>query len=54
MAVLTARAVVVLTLKPNDLSNGLMVSSRENKSVLRVRATALMDKMADASVKEQH
>ena len=52
MAVPTARAVVVLTLKPNDLANGLMVLSRENKSVSRVRAAVLIAKMADASVKE--
>lgn len=47
MAVLTPRAVVVATLKLNDLANGFMVLSRESKSVLRVRA-------ADACVKEQH
>lgn len=52
MAGLTARAVVV-TLKLNDLANGLMVLSRESKSVSRVRAAALMAKMADASAKEQ-
>lgn len=51
MAVPTARAVVVVTLKLNDLANGLMVLSRENKSA---RAAALMAKMADTSVKEQH
>lgn len=33
MAVLTARAVVVVTLKLNDLANGLMVLSGECKSV---------------------
>ena len=48
MAVPTAGAVVVATLKLNDLANGLMVSSWENKSVSRVRAAALMAKMADA------
>lgn len=37
MALLTARAVVVLTLKLNDLANGLMVLSRESKSALRAR-----------------
>lgn len=30
MAVVTVRAVVVVTLKLNDLANGLMVLSREN------------------------
>lgn len=50
MAVLTARAVVA-TLKLNDLANGLMVLSRESKSVSRVRAAALMAKMADAVYK---
>lgn len=54
MAVLTARAVVVVTLKLNDLANGLMVLSRESKSVSRVRAAALMTKMAEACVREQH
>lgn len=53
MAVLTARAVVVVTLKLNDLANGLMVLSRESKSVSRVSAAALMAKMADGCVKEQ-
>lgn len=51
MAVSTARADVVVTLKMDDLANGLMVLSRENKSVLRVRAAALIAKMADVSVK---
>lgn len=51
MALLTARAVVVVTLKLNDLANGLMVLSRESKSALRARAAALMAKMADARVK---
>lgn len=51
MAVSTARADVVVTLKLDDLANGLMVLSRENKSVLRVRAVALIAKMADVSVK---
>ena len=52
MAVQTERAVVVLTLKLNDLANGLILLSREKKSVLRVRAAALIAKMADACVKE--
>lgn len=51
MALLTARAVVVVTLKLNDLANGLMVLSRESKSALRARAAALMAKMADVCVK---
>lgn len=52
MAEPTARAVVVVTLKLNDLANGLMVLSRENKSVSRVSAAALIAKIADACVKE--
>lgn len=51
MALLTARAVVVVTLKLNDLANGLMFLSRESKSALRARAAALIAKMADVRVK---
>lgn len=42
MAVQTARAAVVVTLKLNDLTNGLMVVSRENMSVSRARAAGLL------------
>lgn len=54
MALLTARAVVVVTLKLNDLANGLMVCPGSASLVLRVRAAAVMAKMADVCAKEQH
>ena len=53
MALQTTRAVVVITLKQNHLANGLMAFSRESKSASRLRATVLMGKMGDASIKEK-